>query len=228
MSLNASKIAGDSGNNNGMTAPTLEPGTYPARLVQVLAMGLQPQRPHQGKDKPPKPELRVTYELLDEFMLDEDGEELKDKPRWLSIDIPFNALSNDLANSTKHYMALDPKLEHGGDWAKILGNTCMLQVVINPNKKNPDKPYHNIKGISTMRAKEAAIAPELVNGTKVFDPDEPDMEVFGSLPEWIQDKMKNALDYNDSALYTAINGGAGDPTPEPGDANGEAADGDDW
>ncbi|NOQ73259.1 MAG: hypothetical protein GQ574_14730 [Crocinitomix sp.] len=148
-------------------------------------------------------------------MLDEDGNELKDKPRWLSEDIPLNALSNDLANSTKRYMAMDPKLEHGGDWAAILGNACMLQVVINPNKKDPDRPYHNIRGASTMRAKEEAAAPELVNKPKVFDPDSPDMEVFGSLPEWIQNKIKEALDHTDSALYAELNGGVKEKAAEP-------------
>ncbi len=208
MALNASKIKQEGGDGSGMTAPTLEPGTYPARLVQVLGMGLQAQDPYKGEDKPPKQVLRVTYELLDEFMHDEDGEEIKDKPRWLSEDFPFNPLSSDLATSTKRYMALDPKLEQGGDWAAILGNAVMLQVAINPNKKNPDKPYHNIKLASPMRAKEAAASPELVNPVKIFDPDEPDMEVFGSLPDWIQDKMKGALDFGGSALDEAINGTA--------------------
>jgi len=206
MSLNASKIVGE--NTSDMTAPTLEVGAYPARIVQVIGLGLQPQRAYKGEDKPPKPMIRVTYELLDEFMRDKEGNEIKDKPRWLSEDLPLNPLANDLANSTKRYMALDPKLEFGGDWSQIMGAPCMLNVVINPNKKDPNKPYHNISGISTMRAKEAAVAPALVNMAKVFDPDEPDMEVFGSLPDWLQGKIKDALDFEDSALYTAINGGA--------------------
>jgi len=209
MSLNASKIVGE--NTSDMTAPTLEVGAYPARAVQVIGLGLQPQRAYKGEDKPPKPVIRVTYELLDEFMRDKEGEELKDKPRWLSEDLPLNPLTNDLANSTKRYMALDPKLEFGGDWSQIMGAPCMLNVVVNPNKKDPNKPYHNISGISTMRAKEAAVAPALVNEPKVFDPDEPDMEVFGSLPEWLQNKIKDALDFEDSALYVTINSGGLDP-----------------
>ena len=228
MALNASKIKQEGGDGSGMTAPTLEPGTYPARLVQVLGMGLQAQDPYKGEDKPPKQELRVTYELLDEFMHDEEGEEIKDKPRWLSEDFPFNPLSSDLATSTKRYMALDPKLDEGGDWAAILGNAVMLQVAINPNKKNPDKPYHNIKLASPMRAKEAAASPELVNPVKIFDPDEPDMEVFGSLPDWIQDRMKGALDFGGSALDEAINGGTKDTVVEDQVEQEAETDGDDW
>ncbi len=226
MALNAGKIKQEGGNNSGMTAPTLEPGTYPARLVQVVGLGLQPQRAYKGEDKPPKPVIRVTYELLDEFMQDEDGNELKDKPRWLSEDIPLNALTNDLANSTKRYTALDPKLEHGGDWAAIVGNACMVTVVLNPNKKDPDKPYQNVASISAMRAKEEAASPALVNKPKVFDPDDPDMEVFGSLPDWLQGKIKDALDHEDSALYTAINGDAGEVNEAPQEE--PEADGDDW
>jgi hypothetical protein len=33
------------------------------------------------------------------------------------------------------------------------------------------------------------------------------MEIFGALPEWLQNKMKDALDFEGSALDLALNGG---------------------
>ena len=49
-------------------------------------------------------------------------------------------------------------------------------------------------------------APELVNPPKVFDFYAPDMTIFLSLPKWLQDKMKDALDYGGGALERAVQG----------------------
>ena len=80
------------GNNNN-DRPDMEPGTYGARLVQILILGVQPQREFKGEAKPPKLEIMLTYEFNDEFMKDEDGEDILDKPRWLSETMPFNNLA---------------------------------------------------------------------------------------------------------------------------------------
>ena len=75
MAINASKVKTAS---NRIEQPNLEPGPYPARLVQIIDLGLQPQRPYKGVEKPPAHELMVTYELSDAFMIDKDGNDLED------------------------------------------------------------------------------------------------------------------------------------------------------
>ncbi|KAJ4598274.1 hypothetical protein HRR85_009581 [Exophiala dermatitidis] len=57
-----------------------------------------------------------------------------------------------------------------------------------------------------MRARDAAKAPELINEPKVFSLDEPDVDVFRSFPQWIQDKIKGNLEYDGSALQKALEG----------------------
>ena len=104
MALNA-KTASSGG---GMNIEPLEPGTYPARLVQVVDLGVQAQRPYQGKEKDPVQEILLTYEFVDEFLKDEDGNEETDKPRWLSESMPLFNLSSERAKSTLRYNALDP------------------------------------------------------------------------------------------------------------------------
>ena len=168
-------------------ADPLEPGSYPARVVQIISCGLQEQDPYKGEPKPPKHELHVTYELLDEFMEDEEGNELEDKPRWISENFTMNSLDSDLAKSTKRYYALDPDEDYEGDWAKLAGTPCTVILAQNKSKKT-GKVYNNVTGLSTMRAKEAKKAPELVNPPKVFDIDDPDMEIFGSLPSIVTGK----------------------------------------
>tara|TARA_R110002096_G_scaffold427705_1_gene638600 strand:+ start:113 stop:835 length:723 start_codon:yes stop_codon:yes gene_type:complete len=211
LALNAGKIKQKS---NFERPEPLEPGTYPVRVVQILSLGLQPQRPYKGEEKDPKNELMVTYECLDEFMKDkETGEDLLDKPRWLSETFTINSIDSDLAKSTKRYLALDPEMKYGGDWAQLGGTPAMMTVVNNQGKgKHSDKVYENITGLSAMRAKEASKAPELKNPVKIFDIDNPDMKVFGSLPEWIQTKMKDNLEFGGSALERALE----DQSPQSG------------
>jgi hypothetical protein len=55
-----------------------------------------------------------------------------------------------------------------------------------------------------MRPKEAAKAPDLVNEPRIFDFYNPNMEVFNNLPEWLQTKMKEAIDFPGSALEDAL------------------------
>ncbi len=233
MALNAKNIKMES----KFKAPEpLEVGSYPARVVQIISLGLQKQQPYKGEPKDPKPELYVTYELLDEFLTDEDGEEMKDKPRWLSETFTMNSLDSDLAKSTKRYMALDPELDYEGDWSQLVGAGCMVTITQNEGKgKNAGRIFNNISSVSTMRAKEAAKAPELVNAGKVFDIDEPDMEVFLSLPDFLQSKMKDNLEFSGSALEKAIKAHKGGEKQEKkeekpqvkGDANDED-DEEDW
>lgn len=125
MSMNVKKLKTEGG-GNFKRPPALEAGAYWARVVQIIGLGLQKQRPFKGEEKDPKMELMITYELADEFMLDDDGNELEDKPRWISETITLNSLEVDLAKSTKRYYALDPQVEHDGDFVKLIGSPCNI------------------------------------------------------------------------------------------------------
>lgn len=202
MALNASKVP--FGSKERVEQPNLEPGLYPARVVQIIDLGLQPQRPYQGQAKPPAHEIMLTYELVDSFMLDKDGKELEDKPRWVSETFPMNNLKADKAKSTQRYMALDPEVKDGGDFTKQLSKPVNVNIVNNKGKDN--KVYDNVSAIAAMRPRDAAKLPELVNPTKLFDLSEPDMEVFNSLPEWLRDKIKGNLNYEGSSLQKLVDG----------------------
>lgn len=202
MSLNANKIKASQGNR--VVQEVLEPGAYPARLVQVISLGTQKERPYLGEEKPPRLHLMLTYEFLDEFIKDEEGNLLKDKPRFLSEEIPFLSLKADKAKSTLRYFALDPEQKAKGDWAKLVGSPCMLTIVNEQSTKDPSRIFEKIASVSAMRPKEVAKAPELINPPKIFDFYDPDLEVFNSLPEWLQNKMKDAVDYEGSKLQELL------------------------
>lgn len=209
MALNAKKVSGG-GNKEFVEQEILEAGVYPGRMVQVIDLGLQAQRAFQGKDKPPAQEIMLTYELVDTFMKDEDGEELEDKPRWVSEVIPLHNLKADRAKSTLRYKALDPTEEFGGDFSQLVDIPCNITLVQNVKG---DKTYVNVAGIAAMRPKDAQKCEPLKNEAKVFDLDEPDMDIYNSLPEWIQDKIKANLNFKGSALEKNL--GAAPKNPDP-------------
>ena len=206
MSLKANdQVGGGSGGN----IEKLEPGTYPARVVQVVDLGLQAQPPYKGEEKPPINMLGVTYEFVDEFMKDEDGNDLEDKPRHLTEMFTFHNLTSDRAKSTKRYKALDPSQTYGGDWSQLINTPCNVTIVLNPGKgKNEGKVFENIAEVTAMREKDVKRCPELVNKAIVFDLDDPSIEDFNALPEFIQRKIKSNLNYEGSKLQEL---GAGEP-----------------
>jgi hypothetical protein len=208
MGLNASKM-GNKGNSKPQEP--IEPDVYAARVVQVIDLGLQAQKPYQGKEKTPTNEIYLTYELTTEFMKDEDGEDIEDKPRWISESLPFYGLFADKAKSTKRYEAFDPTNEFGGDFAQCVNVPVNVTIV---NNVVGDKVYNNIANVAAMSAKKAATVAKLKNPTKVFDLDNPDMEVFNSLPEWLRDKIKGNLNFQGSPLQAKL-GNAGKAQPGP-------------
>lgn len=202
MPLNASLI------KSGFVRPDpLEPGNYLARVVQVVDLGLQYQSPFKGQEKPPAYQISVTYELVTEFLKDEDGNDIMDKPRWVSEIFPIYGLDVDRAKSNQRLRAIDPNLETGGDFTKLLGRPCTITVV---NNQKGDVVYTNVGNV-TPPMKGAEI-PELVNSPVFFDLEDPDMDVFEKLPNWIQDKIKSNLEFDGSVLAQSLGSQSEGPT----------------
>ncbi len=202
MAIHAGKIKGGAGGEK-VEQPVIDVGSYPGRIVQIIDLGLQAQRPYQGKDKPPANEIMLTYELVDCFCINKDGVEDEEKPRWVSETLPLYSINQDKAKSTQRYLAADPQQVYGGDFSQIVNTPVNVAIVHN---KVGEKTYVNIGSIGTMRQKDADKCPELKNPPKVFDLDAPDMEIFGSLPQWVQEKIKSNLNYQGSKLQAAVEG----------------------
>lgn len=203
MTLNAKKITG---NGSKDYPPPLEAGGYPGRLVRVIDLGLQKQRPYKGEEKPPANMLTTVWELSDEFMKDEDGNDLTDKPRWIWEEFPLFSLEADRAKSTTRYNALDPSHQYEGDWSQLVGVAANINIVQNPDSKDKTIIYNNVSNVTPLRAKDAAKLPDLVNEPVVFTLDDPDVEVFRSLPERIQKRIKEGLEFEGSLLDRRLSG----------------------
>lgn len=196
------------------TPPTaLEPATYPARIVRVLDLGLQAQVDFTTKEpKRPVQMISVTYEFVDVFLQDDEGNDQEDKPRWLSEEFPLHALSSDLAKSTKRMKAVDPSGELDGDWSQTLSRPLMVTTGNYEDKQQNTRD--KVLNVSTARKRDVDSMPPLKNPAVFFDLSAPDLEVFNSLPKWQQDKIKGNLAFDGSPLDRALGGKAVDkPTP---------------
>lgn len=215
MALNVNKLPKTKSSSSKPRSEALDAGSYPGRVVHIIDLGLQPQRPYKGTEKPPAYCVRLVYELADEFMLDEDGNEDEDKPRWVAEDFPMYSLEVENAKSTQRYNALDPKSEYEGDFAKLVECPCNITLIQNEGKgANAGKVYNNVSGVTPMRAKAIASAPELANPPIVFSLDEPDLEVFEGFPDFLQDKIKGNLEFAGSPLEALLKGDKPKPKVE--------------
>jgi hypothetical protein len=192
--------------SNGKGPDPVEPGSYPGRLVQVIDLGVQEQRPFKGEPKPPAQEIMTTYELVDEFMKDEEGNDLEDKPRWISENFPLHNLKSERARSTARYLALDPTQEFDGDWTALIGTPVMVTIVNDVGTgKNAGKIYNNIGSTNSMRKRDADKLPPLKNPGKVFDlSDVSTVDVLMTLPDWLQKKIKEGLEFEGSEMADAV------------------------
>ena len=226
MSFNANDQTG--GGGDFVEQPALDPSkTHAARVVQLVLMGVQPQRPYNGQAKDPKEQMYVGYELSHEFMIDEDGNLDATQPRWIGEDFPFYNLEADRATSTKRYHALDATGQFGGEWLDLISAPCQLTVTKEP-RKNGKGDTNYVSHVSGPLSVPGYEQPALVNPPRIFDFYNPDMAVFAKLPKWLQERIKGAVNFPGSKLEAALKEGGNDTTtqaaaPAPAPAPAPAA-----
>lgn len=193
--------------------PLLPIATYPGYLAQVIDLGLH-SNIFKGEDKGPTRKIMLTYEFADEFLKDEDGQDMTDKPRWLSEEMWLYPLKSERAISTHRYKALDPASVHGGDFVACLGSPINISVGHDTRStgKWAGHTFNNILGLSGMRPKDIEKMAKMVNKPKFFDTEEPDVAVFLSLPQYVQGLIKANLEYTGSKLESLLKDVK---TPEP-------------
>lgn len=196
MGLNLNEVK----QSSGSSAPLLEAGTYPARVVQIVDLGLQANTFDPAK--PPRQKVRVTYELVSEFLLDDEGNEDETKPRLIGEAFFLSHIGNEKGTSTQRIKAYDPKNETGGDLTRCVGSACMLTIVHQQPKDKTKNPYAKVATV-TPPPKGFPI-PEAQNPAVVFLLDEPDLEVYNTLIDFVKEDIKGAVNFAETALANAL------------------------
>ena len=162
-------------------------GTHMGRLVGITDLDHQPGFEWQGEQIESQYKVTFTYELCNSLTKDE-------RPHWVSED--FKVSDHERSKMFARVKALDPTgslSDRGNNLAGLINAPCMVEV------------SHNAKGYAKIGGVASALAgypvPELVNDPYVFDFEDPDMEVFKRLPEFVQGKLKASLNFEGSALH---------------------------
>jgi hypothetical protein len=79
------------------------------------------------------------------------------------------------------------------DITKLLGATCMLNIIHKPGKSDPSKIYEEIGSISPIP--KGVTCPPQVNKTFLLDYDNFTTEAFETLPEFIKKKIESSKEY---------------------------------
>lgn len=183
MSIKATKSAGKE------FEPIAE-GAYPARIYQIIHIGTI-----AGFQGAMQNKVRITFEFPTELKVfkEENGEQ----PQVLSQD--YTLSFHEKATLTKVINACDPKALKIGedglvdeyDVEKLLGKCCLVTVAHKAGKEG--KVYANVANCTVMP--KGMECPTAINEPKVLNYDNFNEEMFASLPQFLQDKIKSSSEY---------------------------------
>ena len=175
----------------------IEDGTYPARVVQIIDLGMQVQtdwktqevKTYDDGNTVIKPEVYINFEFPTERITIKE----EDKPRWLGKQYILSA--HEKAALTAMMKAVAPGSTNVAD---ALTKPCSVTVGSTSNG--------NPKVTNVAPLMKGMAVPELENPATVFDFDNPDMDVWRSksFPQWLKDKCMEATNYQGSKLQKLV------------------------
>lgn len=168
-------------------------GVFLARCYKMVDVGTQTETGQFGTK-----ENRKIY-LYWELLQDDDGEDVRmeDGKSPFSIFNSYKLSMHPKANLRKHLDSWRGKKfteEEAADFdlTKLLGAFCKLQITHSASKDG-QKTYANIEAIMTTKKKLDG-----VNEISSFSIENPDMDVFNDLPEWLQAKIEDAPEWEET------------------------------
>lgn len=173
--------------------PPVEPGVYMAICIGCVDLGEQYNETFKNHSN----KCLYIFELIGET-IEVDGEM---KPRQLSKE--FAISSSSKSNLRKFIESWNGKSYTDDDFMELdlfdqIGKSCQLNVVLNDTKE-----YANIDNLMPLPRGVPAFTTE--TAPVRWDMSAWDDEVFKTLPEWIQDKIKKSTEYAaDHAPETVI------------------------
>lgn len=178
-------IAKDSGGKEFVPAPA---GSHLARCISVISLGTQ----HNETFGSDAFKVMLTWELPNETVRDSEGNEVPfivSKDYTLSLN-PKAKLRQHL-ESWRGRSFTDEELK-GFAVEKILGQPCMLTIVHDISGKG--KTYAQVASVGGIP--KGMTAPAQYHKTIHYELEMKRGEVFASLPEWVQKKINNCLEWN--------------------------------
>jgi hypothetical protein len=206
-------------------------GEYGARLVEYIELGKQVTY-FEGKASKPKPQVRLTFELLDPelaYERDEDGVKSIRYPTQSVTITKGNGSKSSYIKFLKAFKSAVPELSEAKQLVAFIDKPIVLKIVHTPGKKDPSKIYINLKAdhISSVTYKdkktkklETVEVPEATATFRMLLWDHPTVTQWDSLfidgtrekdgvtksKNWIQEFILKANNFSGSALADILDG----------------------
>lgn len=174
-------------------------GAYPAICFSVAYLGTQPTT-YMGEPKLRKM-LRIGFELHCEKTMD-DG-----RPFGVSKEFTFSSHPKGqlrpFIESWRGKAYSDDELENMGGLpvGKLIGQPCYLNIG-HEKSKDGKKIYSNIMSIMPL-PKGVQISPQF-NESVIYSVDQHDDAVFAKLPEYVQNKIKNSIEWQERSVINSL------------------------
>ncbi len=178
--------------NNGTKRELIPAGNYVARCYQMIHIGTVTEF-ILGEQKQLN-KVRIGWELPTEMRVfsSEKGEQpsVISKEFTLSMNEKSNLRKTLASWRGKDFSEAEAKQF---DVSKLIGATCMLNIIHKPSKRDPSTVYEEIGSISPLP--KGFNCPAQINATFLLDYDNFTEAAFESLPEFIRVKMQGSLQY---------------------------------
>lgn len=192
-------IAQDSG--NGGNFKIVPAGAHIGRCFELIDLGTQTNETGQYAGNVAH-KIKVGFELFGE---DEEGQPLTievdgvEKP--LTITKDYTVSLHEKANLRKELAAWRGKdfteeEAKGFDVSKLVGAYAMVNVTHKTNSQG--KVRANISGLSPLPSALKNAKPAPVHSNRIFDLDNPDMEMFAGFYEYLQETIKKSPEWKKS------------------------------
>lgn len=163
--------------------PTVEPGVYFAVCIGVIDLGEQ----YSEKFKNYSNKLQFVWELPSETIEVDGKQEPKQLSKEFAIATKKNSGLRTFISSWNSRAYTDEEFQEVELFDQI-GKACQLNVVLSESGE-----YANVD--SVMPIPKGFTAPESSTPPIMWDMDNWNDEVFKTLPEWVQDKIKKSTQY---------------------------------
>ena len=175
----------------------IEDGTYAARIVQIIDLGIQ-ENEWEGVKKE-QHQVQITFEFPTERVTVDEV----DKPRWLGK--AFVISTHEKATLTKLMQAADPD---GKDTMKGRNLKGLMSKPLMVTGGSTATGNAKIAGVARLMKGLAVAA--LENPATFFDLDGKDTEAFDKFPKWLKERIMGGVDFESTnfagVLLSASNG----------------------
>lgn len=187
-------IASDSG--NGGNFKRVPAGVYIGRCYSLVDLGTQTSNGQYGEKHQHK--IRVAWELFGEdengqpLTIDVDGKEMP-----MTISKSYTVSLHEKAGLRKDLSAwrgrdFTDEEAKAFDVSKLIGAYCMVNVT---TSENNGKTYSNVGGLTPLPSALKNAKPAPVHGHVLFNLDEPNMAVFATFHEKLQEVIKSSPEW---------------------------------